>query len=154
MLKVKILCALFMCLPASLQAYTICAGETYTGTMVVVTINTVGSMGVPQDGLVTITPKNEATRSYTLNKADIVQFFEAGDEKIAFIGLAAYQATENPVWIKYHGKNYDVDPVQELRDPKHVKQRGNEMRVWKGPGYSGSDQFQFTDVVCTVGMDA
>jgi hypothetical protein len=154
MLKLRILFVALLSLPVSLQAYTICAGETYTGTMVVVLINTVGSMGVPQDGLVTITPKNESARNYTLSKSDIVQFFEAGDVKTAFIGLAAYQAAENPVWIKYHGKNYDVDPVQELRDPKHIKQSGNEMRVWKGPGYSGSEQFQFTDVVCTVGMDA
>lgn len=149
-----IILAILLFLPLSVRAYSICAGETYTGIMVVVSINTVGSMGNPQNGTVSITPRGQATQTYDLTSQEIVQFFESADEKTAFIGLAAYQAAENPIWIKYHGKNYEVDPVEELLDPNHIKQRGNEMRVWKGPGYSSSDQFQFTDVVCTVGFDA
>lgn len=154
MMKMKTTLVLaLMTLSQSAFAYVTCAGETYAGRTVQVTIETVGSMGSPQSGTVHFVDANGATSSYVLKQEEIVQFFENADGPAAIVGLAAYSELNNPVWIKYVGKNYEGDLIQVLRDPNRKKQSGNEMRVWKGPGYGPTEQNQFMDVVCSVSLD-
>jgi len=92
-------------------------------------------------------------QAFALKQNEIVQFFENADTNNAMVGLAAYSELNNPIWIKYVGKNYDGDLLEILRDPNRAKQQGNEMRVWKGPGYGPNEQYQFMDVVCSVVID-
>jgi len=141
----------------SIQAHalTICAGETFSGTIVTVTVITAGATGVVQNGLVSIAPSAEPSRTYGLKREEITQFFEStsDDSRRAVVGLAAYVNRENPVSIRYSGANFQDDMVSVLRNPSRVKESGNEMRVWKGPGYPADQQHQFKDVVCQVTLD-
>lgn len=135
------------------MAYMNCAGETLAGKIVEVSVETVGTMGSPTQGLVKTTEVNGQVSSYELKREEIVQFFETVDSKRAIVGLAAYQEMNNPIWIKYVGENYEGDLVKALRDPARKKQSGNEMRVWRGPGFGADQQSQFTDVVCSISLD-
>lgn len=134
-------------------AYVSCAGETYSGKIVEVVIETEGSMAQASRGLINITEANGTVTSYELKKEEIVQFFEAVDDKRAIVGVAAYQSFNNPIWIKYVGENYEGDLLKVLRDPSRKKIEHNEMRVWRGPGYGPDQQSQFTDVVCNISLD-
>ncbi|WP_413557580.1 hypothetical protein [Bdellovibrio sp. HCB209] len=134
-------------------AYSACVGETYQGKIVIVEIMTEGSMARAQSGVVTVAEQDGKKYSYQLQKEEIAQYFEGGDTNNAMVGLAAYQAMNNPVWIMYKGINYHGDLVAVLRDPKRVKQVGNEMRVWRGPGFPADQQSQFTDVVCNFTLE-
>lgn len=150
----KLALALFL-LPASAFAHTECAGETYTGIIVKVSINTVGTMGGITGGEVNITSKEGATRSYSIKAEEIAQFSESldGEPERAIVGLGAYIEADYPVQIRYVGKNHDYDLVKVLRNPSRKKQAGNMMRVWKGPGFAGGEQHSFADVVCVVTLD-
>ncbi|QDK45996.1 hypothetical protein DOM22_12955 [Bdellovibrio sp. ZAP7] len=134
-------------------AYTACVGETYQGKIVIVEITTEGTTGKAHSGSVTIADKGVEKVSYKLQQSEIVQYFEGGDTNNTMVGLAAYQAMNNPVWIMYKGINYHGDLVATLRDPARVKQPGNEMRVWRGPGFPADQQSQFTDVICNFSLD-
>lgn len=142
---------------ASTQAHALtnCAGESFSGTIVTVTVLTAGTTGVVQHGLVTITPAGEASRSYGLKREEISQFFEStsDDSRRAVVGLAAYVNRENPISIRYSGTNFQDELVSVLRNPSRAKEAGNEMRVWKGPGFPADQQMQFKDVVCQVTLD-
>lgn len=135
------------------MAYINCAGETLAGKIVEVSVETVGSMGSPTHGQVKATEINGQVSVYEIKREEIVQFFETVDSKRAIVGLAAYQEMNNPIWIKYVGENYEGDLVRILRDPARKKQSGNEMRVWRGPGFGPDQQSQFTDVVCSISLD-
>lgn len=150
-MKNLILAALLFA-PISGQAAE-CAGETYSGTIVKVEIEVVGTMGGILGGKVRIEPKNEPVRTYELRREDIVQYYESldgDDTERAIVGLGAYVDTNYPVSIRYVGRNYYDDLTKVLRDPSRSKQSGNAMHVWKGPGYAGGDQHSFKDVVCSV----
>lgn len=134
-------------------AYTACVGETYQGKVVIVEIVTEGNIARAQSGVVTAVEKDGKKSSYQLVQNEIAQYFEGGDTNTAMVGLGAYQALNNPVWIMYKGVNYHGDLVAALRDPKRVKQTGNEMRVWRGPGFGADQQSQFTDIVCNFSLD-
>lgn len=151
-LKMMIL-SLAMTATTPALAYMNCAGETLGGKIVEVAIETEGSMAVPTRGTVKVTETNGQITGYDLKREEIVQFFETVDNKRAIVGLAAYQALNNPIWIKYVGENYEGDLLKALRDPNRKKQSGNEMRVWRGPGFGPDQQSQFTDVVCTIVLD-
>jgi len=142
-------------LPAPAWAFVECAGETHAGTIVQVSINTQGTMGFVTGGEVTITPKTGAGRSYKIKSDEIPQFFESidGNPERAIVGLAAYINYDFPVQIRYVGKNHDFDLVKVLRTPGRKKELRNSMIVWKGPGFSGSEQHSFADVVCNVSLD-
>lgn len=142
----------------SAPAASECAGETYSGTIVKVAIDTVGTMGGVTGGTVTFTPKNGPERSYQLKAEEIPQFYEesrevARNSENAFVFLSAYADYNYPVFIHYVGTNFEEDLLKVLHAPGRKKEPGNEMRVWKGPGYAGSEQHQFTDVVCSVLLD-
>jgi len=136
-------------------AFTVCSGETFSGTIVTVTIATAGTKGSVQGGSVTIAPAAEPARSFELKSEEITQFFESNsdDFRKAVVGLAAYANGENPVSIRYTGTNFQEDLVLALRNPSRSKESGNEMRVWKGPGFPSDKQHQFRDVVCQVTLD-
>ncbi len=137
------------------HAITTCAGETFTGTIVTVTVLTAGATGAVQGGLVSISPSNEPARNYALKREEITQYFESTSEdgRHAVVGLAAYVNRENPVSIRYSGTNFQDDMTSVLRNPSRAREAGNEMRVWKGPGFPADQQHQFKDVVCQVTLD-
>ncbi|MBS1971906.1 MAG: hypothetical protein JSU04_16465 [Bdellovibrionales bacterium] len=143
--------ALFAAKPA--LAYVTCAGETFGGKVVTVTVETTGTMAAPNRGEVTMMETDGQVSAYELKHEEIVQFFESDDSHKAIVGLAAYQNLNNPIWIKYVGENYEGDLIKVLRDPNRKKQNGNEMRVWRGPGFGPDQQSQFTDVVCSISLD-
>lgn len=130
-----------------------CAGETYNGTIVTVDLRTVGAVGAPADGRVSIYPYTGGTKSYTLERNEIVQFFEDIVGTRAYVGLAAYELTNNPVKVRYVGRNYSGNLVTVLRNPNRARVAGNEMRVWRGSPYAGNEQYRFQDVVCKVFLD-
>lgn len=144
-----------LALTPSAQALTICAGETFGGTVVSVTVITAGATGTVQSGTVTIAPAAEAPRSYEIKREEISQFFESQSEdgRRAVVGLAAYVNRDNPVSIRYSGANYQDNLLNVLRNPSRPKENGNEMRVWKGSGFPADQQHQFRDVVCQVTLD-
>lgn len=153
-----------LAIATSAQANIHCAGETYSGTVVQVEYNTVGSMGYPNGGRVTI---ESATESYTyaITREDTSQFYEAvmgdNDEKI-IVGLNAYIDTNYHVGIQYHGKNYETnlpeDLIKVLKNPARKKQKGNFMRVYKNKPWDDSKYennfYDFRDVVCNAYLDA
>jgi hypothetical protein len=152
MLKLALMAAILGA-GAAADASSRCAGETYTRTVVTVTINTVGAVGFPQSGQVSIRPATGAARSYNLDSNEIVQYYESDANRRAIVGLGAYEQTNYPVLARYVGTNYQGDLVRVLRDPNRRRQSGNEMRVWMGPGYPWDRQFRFIDVVCSVVID-
>lgn len=144
-----------LALAPSAHALTICSGETFSGTVVTVTVLTAGATGTVQNGTVTIAPAAEAPRAFEIKREEISQFFESqsDDGRRAVVGLAAYVNRDNPVSIRYSGTNYQDNLLNVLRNPARPKEAGNEMRVWKGPGYPADQQHQFRDVVCQVTLD-
>lgn len=145
-----------LALAPSARALTICSGETFSGTVVTVTVITAGATGAVQSGNVSIVPSSgEASRAYEIKREDISQFFESqsDDGRRAVVGLAAYVNRDNPVSIRYSGTNYQENLLNVLRNPNRPKEGGNEMRVWKGPGFPADQQHQFRDVVCQVTLD-
>ncbi len=140
---------------SSAHALTICSGETFSGTMVTVTIVTTGATGAVQSGSVTIAPSGDVSRGYEIKKEEISQFFESqsDDGRNAVVGLVAYINRDNPVSIRYSGTNYQENLKNVLRNPMRPKEQGNEMRVWKGHGYPAEHQLQFRDVVCQVTLE-
>jgi len=154
MLKLKVtLGFVALMMTQSSLAYVTCVGETYAGTVVQVSINTTGSMAFPEGGHIAIQESSGKAKAYTIKKDEIAQFFESVNPDRAIVGLSSYQELNNPIWINYVGKNYEDNLFEALRDPNREKQQSNEMRVWKGPGYGPNEQYQFTDVICSVGLD-
>lgn len=151
----NLILAALVALPAPAFAYTECAGETYTGTIVTVTVNTVGTMGAVTGASVKVEPKNEPPREYVIEADEIPQFFESvnDDYSRAFVGLSAYVENNYPVQIRYVGVNYEGSLTKVLRTPGRQKQSGNYLRVWKGPGFADGQQHSFADVVCSVSLD-
>lgn len=147
--------ATILALPLPALAHVSCSGELDRNkTIVNVTINTVGTMGGVTGGTVTVTPVSGPTETYEIRAEEIPQFFEFVDENNqATVGLAAYVELNYPVTIRYVGKNFDGDLTKELRDPSRRKAPGNLMRVWKGPGFPGDQQYTFRDAICTVTLD-
>lgn len=141
--------------PAPAFAFTECAGETYTGTIVKVMVDTVGTMGAVTGAKVSIEPKGEPAREYNIRAEEIPQFFETTNQsgERAFVGLSAYVEMNFPVQIRYEGENYEEDLTKVLRTPGRQKQPNNYLRVWKGPGFGGDQQHSFADVVCAVSLD-
>ena len=138
----------------SAQALAIaeCAGRASDGSFVLVQINTTGAVGLADEGMVTI--ERDGNRfGYKIAREDIAQFFEYDDfsDSSAMVGLAAYVAKESPISIKYVGTNFvDMDLKAVVDGNEGSGSRGNFVRVWKGPGYASTDQFQLTKPVCSV----
>ena len=134
-------------------AHTSCAGQTYGGSIVEIHVNTNVPRGFPVLVRVDIFDEDGSIRGYDVKRDDITQFFETDDGSRAFVGLSAFQAQRNPLWIRYVGTNHQDSLVNILRDPNRKPEAGNEMHVWKGPGYAAGEQYSFKDVVCTVALD-
>lgn len=154
-MKIQSIALAAMILSAHAQAHTVCAGETYGGTVVTISVDTAGTLGAVQSGQVSIAPAGEPVRTYELKKEEITQFFESNsdDGQKTLVGLTAYVGSENPVSIRYSGTNFQDELLGVLRNTGRVHESGNEMRVWKGPGYTADQQHQFRDVVCSVTLD-
>lgn len=133
----------------SAEASIRCAGETYSHTIVLVSVRTVGAVGSPVD--VRVRVNNQAL--YTVEHNEIVQFFQDLNGSRAYVGLGAYYDNNFPVTIRYTGQNYTGDLTRVLRDPNRRRQSGNEMRVWQGGNHEWGDQYRFRDVVCHVELD-
>ena len=153
----KLLILGMLLVPALAQARTECAGETYGGTLVRVAIETMGVMGSVKEGRVDIlSGRDGQTRSYAIRPDEVTQYFEFDNQEAqprSVVGLAAFVNAENPVTIHYVGTNFARPVLDVIRQPLRMKEPGNEMRVWKGPGYASDQQHQFTDVVCRIVLD-
>lgn len=137
------------------HAISECAGLTYSGKIVKVTVFTAGAMGIPDRGKVEVRSATGSVRSYNLSRSDIVQFYESDSGNRAIVGLKAYKNTTYPVMIRYVGPNYyPNDLARVLKRPSRPRVPGNEMRIWGGPGYPADRGFVFRDVVCSVAIDA
>lgn len=129
-----------------------CTGKTTDGSWITVQINTTGAMGVPEEGTVTI-EKDENKFGYRFSHEDIVQYFENDDaaNNLAMVGIAAYVKKESPVSVKYYGANFvDMDLKTVIQENKGGGTQGNFMRLWKGPGYDANNQYQLTNIACSV----
>ncbi|MFN3453846.1 MAG: hypothetical protein ACK41T_02725 [Pseudobdellovibrio sp.] len=138
------------------QAYSICAGETYEGTLVEIATNTTSTYGKAQDVIISIAQTDGKSRTYTLKTQEIAQYYEyyGNGDAPSIIGLNGYQNMNNPVYIRYIGTNWqDLNLIGILKNPERKKELNNEMRVWKGPGYKADQQYYFKDVVCSVISD-
>jgi hypothetical protein len=151
----KTLFGILLLSPLAASAQSLCTGETFKGAIVQVTINTVGSMGAVQDGRVDIQDENGKKTSYAIRKDFIPQYYdhlEGANAERALVFLDAYVDSLNPVSVRYMGTNFE-NPLKSLVDTNRKKEPNNEMRIWKGPGFDGTQQYQFTDVVCSVSSD-
>lgn len=114
-----------------------------------------GPLGRAGNGIVSLFEDDVAKQTYFVRTSEIVHFFENSENPAAtWVGLSAYILQENPVNVAYRGINYDrVNLIATVRDKNRVKQEGNSLRVWKGPGYDPTQQWAFTDVICSVTLD-
>ncbi len=151
--KIIILLALISGSPA--YAHVDCAGELNAGSIIHLSLATGGPMGAALGGYVSIKTSERATTLYAIKAGDIGQYFEdAEDQAVTWVGSQIFVDGVNPVNIKYRGINYlQRDLTEVLRDKTRVKQVGNTMRVWKGPGYKPEEQYAFRDVVCASFID-
>lgn len=150
-MKYLILLASIVC---SSHAFAVseCTGLTSDGYWVTVHINTIGATGTPERGEV-ILEKEENKFGYRFTREDITQFFEYDEpaNNTAMVGLASYVNKEFPVAIKYNGPNFvDMDLKSVIEEEKSRQLKGNFLRVWKGPGHAANDQFQLTNIACSV----
>ena len=139
-------------LSRSALAVSECGGRALDGSFVLVQINTTGTTGAPDQASVTV-EKDGNKFGYHFGREDIPQFFEYDDvaAKSSVVGLAAYVQKEFPVSIKYVGANFvDMDLKAVIDGGKAEITKGNIMRIWKGPGHPGTDQYQLTKIVCSV----
>jgi hypothetical protein len=133
-------------------AMTECAARTSDDTLVKVKIVTSGPRGVAESGEV-IFEKAGNRYGYRFQGDVISQFFEYDDleRNSAVVGLNAYYNLENPIQVKYVGPNFvDLDLKTVIADGSAPKGTGNVLRAWKGPGHSKTDQYQATQVACSV----
>ncbi|WP_374079574.1 hypothetical protein [Bdellovibrio bacteriovorus] len=150
-MKYLILLASFVC---SSHAFAVseCTGQTVEGQWVTVHVNTTGPTGIPDRGEVAI--ENEENKfGYRFTREDITQFFEYDEpaNNSAMVGLTSYVNKEFPVAMKYNGPNFiDMDLKSVIEEGKSQPLKGNFMRVWKGPGHQANDQFQLTNIACSV----
>ena len=129
-----------------------CTGYRKDTGFVTVHIETNGPTGTPNSGIVTF-EQNENKFGYRFGKEEISQFFEFDDSsgQQAVVGALVYVNKEAPVTMKYVGKNYiDMDLRVIIKDKNVIKNPENVMRVWKGPGYSSTEQIELKGVVCSI----
>lgn len=149
-----LVCALALLGFGFAKASVMCAGETYDGDLVSVEVDTIGTMGVVQKGIVTVglAPLPGTMYAYSILPEEIPQFFE--DTERAVVGLSAFVGTQGPVFIRYVGPNYRTESYEELiqilQDPNRQRVAGNRMIVWKGLDAPYDSVFSFRDVVCSV----
>ncbi len=133
-------------------AVTDCGGRASDGAFVTVHIETTGPKGIASSGEVQI-QKGGNKYGYRFGQADIAQFFEFDDQtnSSATIGLNAFANGEAPVSMRYVGTNYvDMDLQAVINDHQTRALSGNWFRVWTGPGRSPADQYQLTEIACSV----
>jgi len=134
-----------------------CTGRLGDGTFVTVQLATKGATKSPDRGEVRI-ERGGNSFGYRFGGSEVAQFFEFDDvaSNTAMVGISAFVKREFPVTVKYSGQNYadmDLKAVLQARTPRSTDEMnaaGNFLRVWKGPGYEGSDQYNLTDPVCSV----
>lgn len=129
-----------------------CGGRAQDGSFVTIHIETTGPTGVPSAGEVAI-QKNGNKFGYRFGQTEIPQYFEFDDQtnNSATVGLAAYVQAESPVSMRYVGGNYaDMDLQAVIADHQTRDIKGNWLRVWMGPGHASADQYQLTEIACSV----
>ena len=136
-------------------AHVDCAGELNAGSIVHLSLDTGGPMGVALGGYVAIKAPDGGTKQFPIKTGDIAQYFEDSEDPAnTWVGAQIFVDGVNPVNVKYRGINYvQRDLTEVLRDKARVQQVGNSMRVWKGPGYTPEEQYSFHDVVCSSFID-
>lgn len=133
-------------------AMTECAARTSDGSFVRITIETVGPQAKPQKGQV-LYERAGNRFGYRFEGRYVSQYFEYDDleRNSAVVGINAYVYNEMPIQVKYVGPNYvDLDLKSVIDEGTAPKGTGNVMRVWKGPGHSKTDQYQATQIACSV----
>lgn len=134
------------------MAVSECAGRSSDGSLVMVHINTAGPTGVPDQGEVSI-EKGGNKFGYRFSRNEISQFFEYDDVAAgsSVVGLSAYVGKDSPISVKYVGPNFvDQDLKAVIDGGKANALTGGIMRVWKGPGYKPTDQYQVSKPACSV----
>jgi len=141
-------------------------GETSTGKVASVRINTHGTMGGIGGGSVEIKEKSgKVLRSYELAKEDITQYYEGcrgvptKDEGChqANIGLSAFMdsGAGGMVQINFIGTDFQDVLEAYLLNSSRKPEKDNSMRVWKGE--EGLDfenaYYTFKDIVCQMDHD-
>lgn len=152
---------LFFLSVGTANAHVECIAETHSGTLVSVFVETLGSMGYVNGGLLKIQPANGPSKEIKMSGDDIPQFYEGmlgNDEGKMMAGLSAFVETLYPVRFSYRGINYweldeTVDLVSVLRDPNRKKQPGNLMEAWDGDKNNFNTVYKFRDVVCGMFLD-
>lgn len=137
------------------KAHVVCLAEPHKGVLLRVEINTLGTMGFPSNGEVSINENGNKT-TYPISRKDISQFYETLHGKKLdriSVGLGAYIKGDEMVSFYYHGKNFEDEQshLSNLRDKRRKKNPDNKLSVWKGVPYGG--QYEASDFVCGVWMD-
>jgi hypothetical protein len=134
------------------SASSVCTGETFDGALVTIEIDSQAATAKPLGGTVSV-ESNGNRFGYPIEAGDIQQYFEQDDmsNDRAITGFWIFIKGQNPIFGSYVGANYaDQDLRDVLKDPQRVKIESNQLKVWKGPGYGATDQYQFKDFVCSV----
>ena len=129
-----------------------CGGHASDGAFVTVHIETTGAKGIPSSGEVQI-EKSGNKYGYRFGQTDIAQYFEFDDQtnSSTTVGLNAFANGDAPVSMRYVGGNYaDMDLKAVIADHQTQDLKGNWLRVWTGPGRSSADQYQLTEIACSV----
>lgn len=149
------------------HAGSTCMAQTYSGKIITIAMNSVGTMGYVQGGSVEIkNARGQIETQYNLTKNEIPQYFESCRDlhcKTAIIGLSAYKDHNYTVSINFVGADHfnlaAVTPEYSLEahllNPKRRKDAGNSMRVWMGDERIPYENafYEFTDVVCQLDHD-
>ena len=129
-----------------------CAGVADDGSFVTLQMTTVGATAKPDEGAVVI-ERGENKFGYHFKPNEISQYFEFDDQanNSAVVGIAAYVDNNDPVSVKYVGPNFvDMELKVVIASGKTNAVKGNFLRVWKGPGHAATDQYQLTNIACSV----
>lgn len=131
-----------------------CTGKLADGTFVTVLVSTKGATRVADRGEVQIEQRGNRF-GYRFAAEEMAQFFENDDAEtnLAMVGLGAYVGGEFPVAVKYQGTNFvdmDLRVVIDTGASQGLESARNFLRVWKGPGYSASEQYTVQNPVCSI----
>lgn len=133
-----------------------CTGVTLDKSYVTVQISTQGPKAELLPGAVNVVDANGNRYGYRIEVGEVVQYFEQDliRNSAAFVGLKAYILGDNPLELFYQGDNYaDQDLKLILNDPNREKTTSGSFKIWRGPGYPSTQQFEILDFVCGVWAD-
>jgi len=136
------------------MAGTVCLAETEDGKIAKLDITSVGTIGILQQALLTVSDKdgNELFSKIYKESAQYADTIHQGKALVVFTALSG-EADVKLVFIGNNEDEYDAAKLLSiLRDPKRDKAQGNRMSVSiyeKGK----EEEFRFTDMVVTVEKD-